>query len=54
MAERRAEEMLHVQLTAQMPSAVTMDVVHWCVVIPVAKELADLPVRVETATEPME
>lgn len=45
---------LNVELTAQIPSAVTMDIVHWCVVIPVAKESADLPVRVETATEPME
>jgi hypothetical protein len=49
-----AEGMLHVQLTAQIPSAVTMDIVHWCVVIPVAKESADLPVRVESATERME
>lgn len=48
------EEKLNVKLTAQIPSAVTMDIVHWCVVIPVAKESADLPVRVETATEPME
>ena len=49
-----AEEKLNVELTAQIPSAVTMDIVYWCVVIPVAKESADLPVRVETATEPME
>lgn len=48
-----AEGTLQVRLIAQIPNAVTMDIVHWCVVIPVARESADWPVQVETATERM-
>ncbi len=37
---------LSVALTAEVPPAVTMDIVHWWVVIPVEKDMAELPVEI--------
>lgn len=40
-----AEGTLSVALTAVVPDAVTMDIVHWCVVIPVTKAEVELPLN---------
>ncbi len=37
---------LSVALTAEVPPAVTMDIVHWWVVIPVEKDMSELPVEI--------
>lgn len=40
------------ELVAEVPPALTMDIVHWCVVIPVDKDEADLPVELALRDEP--
>ncbi len=42
---------LSVALTAEVPPAVTMDIVHWWVVIPVEKDMAELPVEIISCDE---
>lgn len=42
------------ELVAQVPLALTMDIVHWCVVIPVSKAEAQVPMELTMRDEPME
>ena len=41
------------ELVAQVPPALTMDIVHWCIVIPVSKADAQVPVILSTREEPL-
>ena len=41
------------ELVAQVPPALTMDIVHWCIVIPVSKADAQVPVILSMRDEPM-
>ena len=41
------------ELVAQVPPALTMDIVHWCVVIPVSKAEAQVPMELSMRDEPM-
>lgn len=41
------------ELVAEVPLALTMDIVHWCVVIPVSKAEAQLPMELSMRDEPM-
>ncbi len=40
------------ELVAEVPDALTMDIVHWCALIPVSKAEADLPVELAFRDEP--
>lgn len=40
-------------LVAEVPLALTMDIVHWCIVIPVSKAEAQVPVILSMRDEPM-
>ena len=42
------------ELVAKVPLALTMDIVHWCVVIPVSKAEAQVPMELTMRDEPME
>lgn len=42
------------ELVAEVPLALTMDIVHWCVVIPVSKAEAQVPMELTMRDEPME
>ncbi len=40
------------ELVAEVPPALTMDIAHWCVIVPVSKDAADLPVELAFRDEP--
>ena len=41
------------ELVAEVPLALTMDIVHWCIVIPVSKAEAQVPMELTMRDEPM-
>ena len=41
------------ELVARVPLALTMDIVHWCIVIPVSKAEAHVPMELSMRDEPM-
>ena len=41
------------ELVARVPLALTMDIVHWCIVIPVSKAEAGMPMELSMRDEPM-
>lgn len=41
------------ELVAEVPLALTMDIVHWCIVIPVGKAEARMPMELSMRDEPM-
>ena len=46
-------ERLTLELTAEVPPALTMDIAHWCVLVPIPKAAAELPVELALRDEPM-
>jgi hypothetical protein len=46
-------EKLTLELTAEVPPALTMDIAHWCVLVPIPKAAAELPVELALRDEPM-
>ena len=46
-------ERLTLELTAEVPPALTMDIAHWCVLVPIPKAAAELPVELSMRDEPM-
>ena len=47
------DEKLTLELTAEVPLALTMDIVYWCVLIPVSRAEAQMPVVLSMRDEPM-
>jgi hypothetical protein len=46
-------EKLTLELTAEVPPALTMDIAHWCVLVPIPKAAAELPVELALRDEPV-